>query len=137
MVIERVLYRKKLSDRDKLIILEIDRDRIDTANAFVDYMSEAYAFSKSSMWHSLNKLKVLELLDFATRNEKGKELQLTKGGITELQQLIPEKAELSRKFSLEYRYGIGSQDYASKNGYADGSRLGYGAAADYRSGEYR
>jgi DNA-binding PadR family transcriptional regulator len=134
MVITRVIERQRLSDREKLIILEIERDRIDTANSFVDYISEAYAFSKSSVWHNLNRLKERGFLDFATKEEKGKELQLTRKGLGELQQLGKEKAELSRRFSMEY--APQAQYYASGGFYADGNGVGYRASAGYRTGGY-
>jgi DNA-binding PadR family transcriptional regulator len=132
MVITRVIERQRLSDREKLIILEIGRDRIDTANAFVDYVNEAYAFSKSSVWHTLNRLKEKGLLDFATREEKGKELQLTKRGLGELQQIEKERGAITMKFSVGYIPSSPYYAYGSEGTYAN--RNGVGVSADYRLG---
>lgn len=84
---------RALTDRDLFILSEIGRDRIDSASSFVEYMSETYGFSKSSVWYNLNKLKGRRLLDFATKDSKGKQLSLTKRGLESLSRL-PEKSRL-------------------------------------------
>ncbi len=81
MVITRVCSKTKLSQREELIVLEIGKDKIDTATAFVDYIGGEYGVSKSSVWYHLNKLKEAGLLTFATKEEKGlKALSLTREG---------------------------------------------------------
>ncbi len=112
----------KLSRREQLIMLEIGKDRIDTASSFVDYMEENYGFSKSSIWYCLNRLKEHVLVEFAHRNEQGKPLCLTKTGITILGKLEPSRNELVTQFSSTFlnRMGSGSTygSYATNSGYA-------------------
>ena len=74
----------KLTKREQLLVLEIGGDAIDSASAFVSYISESYGFSKSSVWYNLNRLKEKKVLDFATKEEPGKVLELTKQGSQEL-----------------------------------------------------
>jgi DNA-binding PadR family transcriptional regulator len=74
----------RLTKREQLVVLEIAGDPIDSASAFVSYISESYGFSKSSVWYNLNRLKEKGVLDFATRDEPGKTLTLTKQGGQEL-----------------------------------------------------
>ena len=74
----------KLSKREQLIVLEIGRDRIDTASGFVNYMEESYGFSKSSIWYNLNRLKEKRVLDFASKERHGEPLALTKVGMGSL-----------------------------------------------------
>jgi DNA-binding PadR family transcriptional regulator len=83
--VERIL---KLSRREQLILLEIGYDAIDSASAFVGYMSEEYGFSKSSLWYNLKRLKERKLLDFATKDEPGKTLVLTRRGAEQLRTLV-------------------------------------------------
>ncbi len=78
----------RLTKREQLVILEISGDAIDSASAFVSYISESYGFSKSSVWYNLNRLKEKGLLDFATKEEPGKALLLTKQGSHELRSLV-------------------------------------------------
>lgn len=87
ITIERVELRRKLSKREQLVILEIGGDQIDSASGFVNYMSEAYGFSKSSVWYILNRLKEKHIVDFASKDEPGKRLELTDGGSMELRSL--------------------------------------------------
>lgn len=77
----------RLSQRERLMVMEIGTDSIDSASAFVSYMSESYGFSKSSVWYNLNRLKEKGVLDFATKDEPGKMLVLTKSGIAEFKQM--------------------------------------------------
>lgn len=78
--VELELDKSKLSDRELLVISEIGSDMIDSASKFVDYMSDVFGFSKSSVWYTLNRLKERGLLDFASRLEVGKPLMLTGSG---------------------------------------------------------
>ncbi len=89
----------KLSRREQLLVLEIGRDRIDTASSFVDYINGAYGFSKSSAWYCLNKLKEQGIVEFANRDEVGKPLLLTKEGAQELCCIEKSKNELLNHFS--------------------------------------
>ncbi len=73
-----------LTKRERLVVVEIGRDMIDSASAFVSYMSEAYGFSKSSVWYNLKRLKEKGVLDFATKDELGKPLVLTRAGLAGL-----------------------------------------------------
>jgi DNA-binding PadR family transcriptional regulator len=77
----------KLTKREQLVVLEIADDTIDSASSFVSYISESYGFSKSSVWYNLNRLKEKKVLDFATKDEPGKTLTLTKQGVHELRML--------------------------------------------------
>ncbi len=78
----------RLTKREQLVILEIGDDMIDSASAFVSYMSESYGFSKSSVWYNLNRLKEKSVVDFATKEELGKGLSLTRQGSHELHALM-------------------------------------------------
>lgn len=98
--IYRVEFSKlKLSRREQLIMLEIDRDRIDTASSFVDYINEEYGFSKSSIWYCLNRLKESKLLEFANKTEHGKPLCLTKYGLDQLRGMESNRNEIVKEFS--------------------------------------
>jgi DNA-binding PadR family transcriptional regulator len=93
------LNENRLSRREQLLVLEIGRDRIDTASSFVDYINGAYGFSKSSAWYCLNKLKEQGFVEFASREELGKPLLLTKAGAQELCSVEKSKVELLSYFS--------------------------------------
>ncbi len=67
----------KLNDVEKLLLLEISNDLIDSASKFVDYISSEYQIPKSTVWYNLKKLKLLEIIDFASKEEIGKPLRLT------------------------------------------------------------
>ncbi|MDE1810500.1 MAG: hypothetical protein KGH66_00440 [Candidatus Micrarchaeota archaeon] len=114
--------KTRLGRREQLLLLEIGRDSIDTASSFVNYMEEEYGFSKSSVWYNLNRLKELGLLEFASREEIGKPLSLTKPGMDELAQIGRSKEELVRGFEQTYmqraRIGVG---------------IGYGMGGGYRA----
>ncbi len=77
-----------LTKREQLILLEIGNDAIDSASAFVGYLSEEYGFSKSSVWYNLNRLKEKGILSFASKDEPGIPLVLTRKGIDHLHALI-------------------------------------------------
>ncbi len=82
-MVARVIAKSvPLTKRERLVMIEIGRDRIDTASAFVSYMSESYGFSKSSVWYNLKRLKDKDVLDFATKEEQGKPLTLTGRGLS-------------------------------------------------------
>jgi hypothetical protein len=96
-------------------MLEIGRDRIDTASSFVDYMQDHYGFSKSSTWYCLNKLKVEELIGFANKAEQGKPLSLTKAGLSELGRFENSRNEIITQFSNIFLNGSRSiADSASR-----------------------
>lgn len=87
-MITRVISRaQSCSKREQLVLLEIDIDKIDSASGFVDYMRSSYGFSKSSLWYNLNRLKEKGMLDFASREEPGKFLALTRQGLRTLEEL--------------------------------------------------
>jgi len=100
----RLEYKQKLTRREQLLILEIGRDRIDAASKFVDYIYDIYGISKSSTWYLLNKLKEKGILDFASKDEIGKPLFLTKAGIAELSSIERQglKNRLLEEFSTMY-----------------------------------
>lgn len=89
----------KLLRREKLILIEIGRDEIDSASAFVDYMQEVYGFSKSSVWYNLNRLREKGVLDFASKDAPGKRLGLTGAGAAALPGLFRDKREIMERFS--------------------------------------
>jgi len=96
------LKNYKFSRREQLILLEIGKDRIDTASSFVDYINENYGFSKSSIWYCLNRLKELHVVEFANKSEMGKPLCLTRQGLSELPRLDGVKNEILTQFSNSY-----------------------------------
>ena len=73
-----------LSIREQLLVLEIDRDAIDSASSFVDYISDEYGISKSSVWYNLNCLKEKGVITFADRQHQGVPLMLTRKGVEQL-----------------------------------------------------
>lgn len=84
----------KLSKREQLVVLEIAGDAIDSASIFVDYIGEAYGFSKSSVWYVLNRLKEKGVIDFASKEEQGKALTLTRGGLQDFKALEKQGVKL-------------------------------------------
>ena len=80
-------------------MLEIGYDSIDTASSFVDYVSEEYGFSKSSVWYNLKRLKDFGLVEFANREEIGKPLCLTRVGRSQLGSFEKLRRELLTRFS--------------------------------------
>ncbi len=93
------VQKLKLGRREQLLLLEIDRDSIDTASSFVNYMFEEYGFSKSSVWYNLNRLKDLGVVEFASKEDVGKPLALTRQGLQELAHLERHRNELVNYFS--------------------------------------
>ncbi|MGC8537845.1 MAG: MarR family transcriptional regulator [Candidatus Micrarchaeia archaeon] len=91
--------RSRLIQREQLILLEIGRDEIDSASAFVEYLGSEYGFSKSSVWYNLNRLKEKGLLDFASKDSVGKPLMLTQAGLSELGKLEPFRNKIAAGFS--------------------------------------
>lgn len=89
----------RLNRREQLLVLEIGRDRIDTASSFVDYISDSYGFSKSSAWYCLKRLRELGLAEFANKEEPGKPLTLTRAGEHHLCIIERSKGELIGHFS--------------------------------------
>jgi DNA-binding MarR family transcriptional regulator len=105
MVVTRV-QAVGISATEQLIVLEIGRDRIDTANSFVEYICEMYALSKSTVWYNLKKLKESGTLTFATKEERGRmDLALTKRGIEMLKRIEPRRAQMESRFSRTYEKG--------------------------------
>ncbi len=109
VVVQRRVYAKSiaLSEREQLVVLEIGRDSIDSASSFVAYISEMYGFSKSSVWYNLNRLKEKGLADFASRDDPGKPLALTRSGTDELGRIEPSRNRLVETFSHAYLEGRG------------------------------
>lgn len=68
-------------ERERLIILEIGNDRIDSASSFVEYISSEYSISRSSVWYTLNSLKDKGIVHFADRFSMGEPLVLTDTGL--------------------------------------------------------
>jgi DNA-binding PadR family transcriptional regulator len=81
------------------MLIEIGRDVIDTASSFVNYISEEYGFSKSSVWYVLNKLKAKGVIDFASRDEIGKGMSLTVLGLDHLGRMESSKNTIVDRFS--------------------------------------
>ncbi|MDE1871015.1 MAG: hypothetical protein KGI06_02130 [Candidatus Micrarchaeota archaeon] len=109
--IYRVEFSKsKLSRREQLLMFEIDRDTIDTASSFVDYINEEYGFSKSSIWYCLNRLKDSGLLEFANKTEHGKPLCLTKQGLSQLGTIKGSRNEIVTEFSNSFLNNMRSGD---------------------------
>ena len=105
--VEKGLLR--LTEREQLVILEIGSDTIDSASSFVGYISDTYSISKSSVWYLLNRLKEKEMLDFASRDEPGKPLKLTKIGRSALEGINANGKDLMA------RYESVSLAYSAKN----------------------
>lgn len=112
--------RKQLSRRDQLLIVEIGKDRIDSASSFVEYISESYGFSRSSIWYIMNKLKEQKVIEFASRDEPGKPLMLTKDGLREYEAID----EMSKKNIMS---SFESFDVINSNRQSNTYRIGIGA----------
>ena len=95
----RLDYGVMLTRREQLIMLEIGIDSISSASSFVEYMEESYRISKSSLWYTLKRLKERNLIDFATRGEPGKSLELTPGGRERLEVVERNKTEILNYFA--------------------------------------
>jgi hypothetical protein len=98
-----------LSQREQLIILEVDRDTIDSASSFVDYISDEYGISKSSVWYNLNCLKEKGVIDFADKQHQGKPLMLTKRGTDQLVALASRRSSILEAFSGRTGVGIAAE----------------------------
>ena len=94
--------KTKLIEREQLIVLEINNDTIYSASSFVDYLCNSYGFSKSSIWYNLNRLREKSILDFATKDDPGRPLELTKLGLTELTMLKYVKNDVRERFTQSY-----------------------------------
>lgn len=93
------LKNYKLGRREQLLMLEIGKDTIDSASAFVKYISDEYGLSSSSVWYNLNNLKEMRLLDFANKEEiRRKPLSLTLSGIETLAELEKSKGVIFAYF---------------------------------------
>ncbi len=120
VVVQRRAYAKSiaLTEREQLVVLEIGRDSIDSASAFVGYISEMYGFSKSSVWYNLNRLKEKGLAEFASREDQGRPLALTRSGMDELEHLEPLRNRLIEAFSQAYLKGQESNGVVAEYGWA-------------------
>ncbi len=109
MVVETRVYSKalELTEREQLLMFEIGSDRIDSASSFVNYISEMYGFSKSSVWYTLNRLRERGLADFASKEEPGKGLSLTNTGMAEMRGMEHLRAAVIGKFSSSFLGGAG------------------------------
>ncbi len=103
-----------LGKREQLLVVEIDHDVIDSASAFVDYISNEYGISKSSVWYNLNCLKEKGIVDFADREHPGGPLTLTKRGVEQLVALAGRKTVMMEAFSG--RTGVGYATEVSQSG---------------------
>lgn len=97
--VTRVGLGVMLSRREQLVMLEIGLDSIASASSFVEYMCDSYGISKSSVWYILKRLKDRNLLDFATKDEPGKILGLTRYGKDALQTVERSKMEILNYFT--------------------------------------
>ena len=118
IVYSRLDYKElKLSKREQLLVLEIGRDNIDTASRFVNYIEEVYGFSKSSVWYNLNRLKELEILEFACKDTLGKPLCLTKTGLSIFMSLEKNRNQLTTLFMNSFlskrQYNGFEKDYTN------------------------
>ncbi len=106
MVVSVVDDGLKLTEREQLVLIEIGKDKIDSASSFVSYISEEYGLSKSSAWYVLNRLKDKGIVDFASKDELGKPLALTAYGLGSYRRLkAADKGFLGRFESIAYNYG--------------------------------
>ncbi len=114
----RLSLERMLSRREQLVLLEIGLDSVATASSFVEYMSDSYGISKSSMWYILKRLKEKELLDFATKEEPGKSLELTGSGRDSLQVVGRSRSDILKYFSdaaVSRLWGV--RNYAARAGF--------------------
>ena len=103
----RLVDKQRLGMREQLLMLEIGFDSMDSASSFVDYVSEEYGFSKSSVWYNLKRLKDFGFVEFANREEIGKPLCLTRVGRGQLGSFEKSRRELLAHFSRALEQGIG------------------------------
>lgn len=95
----RLTLDSMLTRREQLVMLEIGLDSIGSASSFVDYMGDSYGISKSSVWYILKRLKERNLLGFATKDEPGRALELTRGGKERLQLVERSKTDILNYFA--------------------------------------
>lgn len=106
-----------LSRREQLVLIEIGLDSVSTASSFVEYMSDSYGISKSSLWYILKRLKEKGFLDFASKDEPGKSLELTRHGRDGLQLVERSKVDILRYFSeAAVDRFVGVRNYAAGAG---------------------
>ena|SRR5208283_2220419 len=113
----RLSLESMLSRREQLVLIEIGLDSVSTASSFVEYMSDSYCISKSSIWYTLKRLKERGFLDFATKDERGKSLELTKSGRGSLQLVEHSRSDILRYFSgAAMSRFVGARNYAALAG---------------------
>ncbi|HUC38833.1 MAG TPA: hypothetical protein VL944_01755 [Candidatus Acidoferrum sp.] len=88
-----------LTRREQLVMLEIGLDSIGSASSFVEYMSDSYRISKSSIWYILKRLKDKGILEFATKDDPGRSLELTRGGKEKLHLVEHSKTDILAYFT--------------------------------------
>ncbi len=88
--------------KEELIVLEIDKDKIDSASMFVEYMYQSYNISKSTLWHNLMMLKEKGVIDLASKDTPGKPLMLTQYGLSLLSLIKSKKQDILSQFSTDY-----------------------------------
>ncbi len=93
------------------MLAEIGKDEIISASSFVDYISDQYLMPKSTAWYVLRKLKDRGMIDFASKDEVGKPLQLTRKGLRELSGLCANASRTALSGVVQLRY----YTYASEN----------------------
>ncbi len=109
-----IAKEEALGKREQLLVLEIDRDVIDSASSFVDYISDEYGISKSSVWYNLNCLKEKGVVSFADRLHPGEPLMLSRKGVEQLVALQGRRPSILEAFSG--RTGVGYATEVSQNG---------------------
>ncbi len=97
----RLCLNSLLTLKEQLIMIEIGSDSIGSASSFVQYMSDSYSISRSSVWYLLKRLKDKKILHFATREEPGISLELTKEGIERLHLVEKSKSEIMNYFARD------------------------------------
>ena len=115
IVYGRVISREvELGQREKLILVEIAGDSIDTASSFVDYISEVYGISKSSVWYNLNCLKEKGVLEFADKKHIGEPLRLTRAGQQMLVAMGQERRSIEEMFTSRAEVGYASVGFGRR-----------------------
>ena len=71
----------------------------------MDYISDEYGISKSSVWYNLNCLKEKGVIDFADKQHQGEPLMLTRKGMEQLGALASRRSAVLEAFSG--RTGVG------------------------------
>jgi predicted transcriptional regulator len=104
----------RLTSREELVLVEIGLDKIDTASSFVEYMSESYMFSRSSVWYILKRLKDKGALDFATKDDPGKALELTSLGKAQMRSISSGRNKLIEHFTSAYVINVSGKTHSSQ-----------------------